>query len=70
MCELHTYLASCKGVQLPTNALCLGLLITIPLRIVLHVYIIKFKGLLIVRRIVSWQILRMDKCVCVAFILH
>ena len=50
---------------MPTNALCLGypsILIIIPPRIVLHAYIIKLKVLLVVRRIVSWQILRMDKC--------
>ena len=27
--------------------------------------IIKLKALLVVRRIISWQILHMDKCVCV-----
>ena len=65
MCELHMYLASYKEVQLPTNALCLGypsILITIPPRIVLHAYIITLKVLLAVRMIVSWQVLRVDKC--------
>ena len=50
-----------------TNAVCLGcptISVTIPPRIVLHAQIIKLKALLVVKRIVSWQMLRMDKCVC------
>ena len=57
-----------------TNALSLGcpsISVTIPPRIVLHAWIIKLKALLVVRRIVSWQILCMYKMlVCGAFILH
>ena len=31
---------------------------------------IKLKALLVVRRIVSWQILCMDKCVCVVLLFY
>ena len=68
MCELCMYLASYKGLQ---NAVCLGcpsILVIIPPRIVLHAQIIKLRALLVVRKIVSWQILCVDKCVCVWFI--
>ena len=64
MCELHTQLPS--QLQEATNAVCLrcpSISVTIPPRKVLHAQIIKLKVLLVVRRIVSWQILRIDKCV-------
>ena len=44
---------------------CPGKSVNIPPRIVLYAYIIKFKVLLVVRRIILWQILCIDKCVCV-----
>ena len=40
------------------------ILVTFSPRIVLHAKIMKLKAILVVRRIVSWQILRINKYVC------
>ena len=47
-----------------------GISVTIPPRIVLHAWMIKYKALVVARRIVSWQILCMDKCICVVHLFH
>ena len=75
MCELRTYLASYKrlytnAVAMPRVSQKVAISVTIPPRIVLHVQMIKLKALLVVRRIVSLQILCMDKCVCVVHLFY
>ena len=65
------YLASYKELQMYIVCHgCPSILVTIPPRIFLHTYIIKLKALLVVRRIVLWQILCKDKCVCVVAFFH
>ena len=73
MCELRTYLASYKGLYKYSSYVSgvpEGISVTIPSRIVLHALMIKLKALLVVRKIVSWQILCMDKCVCVVHLFY
>ena len=73
MCELRTYLASYKRLYKCSSyasGVPEGISVTILPRIVLHAYMIKLKALLVVRRIVSWQILCMDKCVCVVHLFY
>ena len=69
MCELRMYLDSYKGLQMQyVSGVPEGISVTILPRIVLHAKMIKLKALLVVRRIVSWQILCMDKCTCVCVV--
>ena len=49
---------------------CLSISVTIPSRILPYVLIVKFKALLVVRRIVLWQILYMDNCVYVVHLFY
>ena len=57
MCELVTFLASYKGLQMQyVSSVPVYAWVTIPPRIGLHVYIIKLKLLLVVKRIVLWHI--------------